>query len=266
MGSRIQSEAMSESGGTAGAAGSRPLVMTLVRRTNSGGGFALGRVNLASRLLESTKCSLIGTETISRTSSRGGSAQEARTIGFGHGPGDLGFGQDKLRLVLDGQRLVFLLFRDGTSSTLLGASPKNTHFGFRLVGLQASSNVVADINIGDVDRDDFVLADFDRDLRKLARFDWPCPGGTINSMRWRRSPWPAILGFDRTMVCGRSRRFPVSVVDSSEKPFVAERLSSTTTRTIRQPCEPVWRPRDGRFRVGEFGPCFNRTRFLEPSG
>ncbi len=50
--------------------------------------------------------------------------------------------------------LHFLLAGDGHGPALLGLGPGHAHVGLGLVGLQAGADVLAHVDVGDVDRDD----------------------------------------------------------------------------------------------------------------
>ena len=47
--------------------------------------------------------------------------------------------------------IVLLLFSDSRGSTFFCMSPSDTHVGFRLIGLKTRANVVAYVDIGDID-------------------------------------------------------------------------------------------------------------------
>ena len=64
-----------------------------------------------------------------------------------HRLGHIGFGQDQLCAIFGDAGFHFLLFSNGFGSALFGLGPGNAGIGFRLVGLQASPDVFANIDV-----------------------------------------------------------------------------------------------------------------------
>ena len=78
----------------------------------------------------------------------------AERLGDRHG--DLGLGLDDLGAVFLDGRLHFLLSGHGEGAAFLGLGAGDPRVGFGLKGLQVGADVVADVDIGDVDRQDLV--------------------------------------------------------------------------------------------------------------
>src|SRR5262249_12412795 len=69
---------------------------------------------------------------------------------------DLGFGRNDLGAIFLDGGLHFLLSGDGEGTTLFGLGASDTGVGFRLKGLKVGANVVANVDISDVDRENLV--------------------------------------------------------------------------------------------------------------
>ncbi len=83
-----------------------------------------------------------------------GDVEVALAEGLSHGAGDFGFGQNHARTVFGDGGFHLLLAGDGEGAALFGLGAGDAGVGFGLVGLQASADVLADVDVGDVDRDD----------------------------------------------------------------------------------------------------------------
>ena len=80
--------------------------------------------------------------------------QTALAEGLCHCLWHVGFREYKARAVLGDFRFHLLLSGDSFSATLLRFSSGNTRVCFSLVGLQSRTDVLTNVDVGDVDRDD----------------------------------------------------------------------------------------------------------------
>src|SRR5262249_31517557 len=81
-------------------------------------------------------------------------ADVPRAERLGDRPGDLGLRLDRLGPVLLDLRDHLLLLGDREGAALLGLGPRDAGVGLGLEGLQVGADVVAHVDIGDVDRED----------------------------------------------------------------------------------------------------------------
>ena len=76
--------------------------------------------------------------------------QVAGPEGVGHGTRYLGFSQDHMGAVFGHLGFHFLLLGNGVGAALFGLGAGDAGVGFRLIGLQASADVLADVDVGNV--------------------------------------------------------------------------------------------------------------------
>ena len=141
-------------------------------------------------------------------------------------PSGPGFGLDQSRAVLGHFGLHFLLAGDRFGPPLLGLGPGHARVGFGLVGLQAGADVLADVDVGDVDRDDL-----ERRLGVEAAVE------QVREMRFGfsiTSTWSSAEPID-VMMPSPTRAM---IVSSVAPPMSCARLVRTVTRALTSSSTP----------------------------
>ena len=82
-------------------------------------------------------------------------AEVAASQGVGHGFGDFGFGEDDDGAVFGLFGDVFLVEGDGHGAAFFGFGLEAAFVGLGLVGLEFGADVFTDVDVGDIDRQDF---------------------------------------------------------------------------------------------------------------
>ena len=127
---------------------------------------------------------------------------------------------------------LFLFLGDGFGTTAFGFGTSDARVGFGLVGLQAGTDVLSNIDVGDINRDDLKCGVRIQPRAKTAL--------EIRSGFSKTSWWCSEAPMDEMIL---SPTAPAMTVSSVAPPMSCSKLVRTVTRAISATPRRLWRSR-----------------------